>query len=88
MLLAQQGIPCKTSLLLERQTTVSDLPGPARLSARAAGQEELLSATTFGFTKAQEPFPEMESDAAGEQAGLKTRGGFACSSLSVVNWCF
>lgn len=65
--------------------TFQDLPGSL---PEQPGQEELLGATTFGFTKAQEPFPEMESDAAGEQAGLKTRGGFACSSLSVVNWCF
>lgn len=64
---------------------VSVPPGPTGLSARA---EELLGATAFGFTEAQEPVPELEPEAAGEQAGQGTRGRFACSSLSVVNWCF
>lgn len=83
-----QGIPCRTSLLLQRQTRVSDPPGPTRLTAKAAWQEELLGATAFGLTKAQEPFPETEPDTTGEQAGQGTRGRFAYSSLSVVNWCF
>lgn len=79
-----QGIPCRMSLLLQRQTMVSVPPGPTGLAARA--EEELFGA--FGFTEAQEPFPELEPDTSGEQAGQGTRGRFACSSLSVVSWCF
>lgn len=42
-----QGIPCRTSLLLQSQTMVSDPSGHAELAARAAWQEELLGVTAF-----------------------------------------
>lgn len=88
--------------MLERQTAASEAsPGTCQAHCRGTTGIEQLAKRDFlvpqpyqpnssqVLQRQQQPFPcKAAPEAAGEQVGWVALGGFACSSLSVVNWCF